>query len=635
MSETPRPSQSEPFPLQSFSLPRISGCDAGPINTIAVDSDRSIFYTDEVNNSVVHLNHQGSLLWHKSDGGSAPGQFRYPKGLSLGYISKSGKTIKCLAVCDTWNRRIQFLDPDGDIADIWKGAGNAPFVEVTDIKYIPEDGDSGGFWLVLDKGNHRLLALNPTGKPIFFWGCSLPPGLERTWAFPPLFFLNDPFNPDPALNFPTHDYLYFPERIIGHDISSFFIWEPLARTLKAASLPYLLPIQLAAENGTEWFDADPAGLLGWRRSTQKIVRYNFRGELTHEMDIDGIPVAASSTAYEYWVQRGDRLECRHYRCDVTDTSIAPDSNTHSLMRKTAFADLLQLEIPRLSQAIQECLHQAKEELAVADRILQSASASADFEKLNKAMASYPPVKAQRPKKLHLLGNALHAWSIGILKYHLCGAVPEIPSGLKNDIWGLSQSSRDQIRSRLKEIDECETSLSEILHKKQDAMPDAPASALDNAVRHALIILNYLQIWIHSWSGISLKPVAIKQEHQNITLGYIEGLNDIPLIRDKTNRDWSLSKTDSLVIKGWAVDSFAKNVASEIHINIDGICFYASYGLTRQDLIVMNQQYSKAGFICEIPMKYISKGEHTLSVLVGAHDRHCFYKLNDAVLLRIT
>jgi len=131
------------------------------------------------------------------------------------------------------------------------------------------------------------------------------------------------------------------------------------------------------------------------------------------------------------------------------------------------------------------------------------------------------------------------------------------------------------------------------------------------------------------------PVEIRQASRETVLGYLEYLNHIPLLKDRKNRDLPLSETDSLVIKGWAVDSHAENVASEIDIEIDGLRFPALYGLTRPDLASLNQRYIRGGFSCEIPMQCIGRGDHSLTARVGAHDGHCFYELKDAVTFRIT
>jgi hypothetical protein len=58
--------------LQSITLPRIEQYAPGPLNTVLVDKEGTLLYSDEINHSVVCLDHRGCLRWHKTGLGTGP-----------------------------------------------------------------------------------------------------------------------------------------------------------------------------------------------------------------------------------------------------------------------------------------------------------------------------------------------------------------------------------------------------------------------------------------------------------------------------------------------------------------------------------------------------------------------------------
>jgi hypothetical protein len=86
--------------IQSLELPHFGETAPGPLHTILTTPDGSIYYSDELNHTVVSLNGDGSIRWQKTKHGTTPGEFWYPKGLSLGYLQLHGDMIHCLAVAD-------------------------------------------------------------------------------------------------------------------------------------------------------------------------------------------------------------------------------------------------------------------------------------------------------------------------------------------------------------------------------------------------------------------------------------------------------------------------------------------------------------------------------------------------------
>ena len=83
------------------------------------------------------LTEEGELLWWQGKDSADTVHFRYPRGLALGKIQTADLgPIDCLAVCDSWNDRVVFLNHEGSQIDEWKTAGGRSFREVSDIRYI-------------------------------------------------------------------------------------------------------------------------------------------------------------------------------------------------------------------------------------------------------------------------------------------------------------------------------------------------------------------------------------------------------------------------------------------------------------------------------------------------------------------
>ena len=107
-------------------LPGINSHAPGRLHTVLQDIEGNFYYSDELNHSVVSLDKSGCVRWHKTGQGQAPGQFWYPKGMALGALKLDGRNTSCLAVCDSWNSRLQIFDLDGWVVP--KGSPNKKVV---------------------------------------------------------------------------------------------------------------------------------------------------------------------------------------------------------------------------------------------------------------------------------------------------------------------------------------------------------------------------------------------------------------------------------------------------------------------------------------------------------------------------
>lgn len=135
---------------------------------IAFGPDGSIYVADTENNRIQHLDAQGNVLnvWGSFadvSAGEAPGgTFNQPWGIG---VSPDGNVY----VADTWNHRIQMFTASGEFITMWGILGQADsltsFWGPRDVA-ISQDGNV----FVTDTGNKRIVIFDSNGIPISEFG---------------------------------------------------------------------------------------------------------------------------------------------------------------------------------------------------------------------------------------------------------------------------------------------------------------------------------------------------------------------------------------------------------------------------------------------------------------------------------
>jgi hypothetical protein len=291
--------------------------EPGPLHTILQDECNHIYYSDEINHSLVSLTADGDVRWHRGEHGTKAAEFNYPKGIELGWINEKGNKTRCIAVCDSWNHRIQFLDLDGNFLTAWDFAGDISFNDVVDIRFVDIDGDSkrgSPCWLVLDRGHHSLFGLNLSGHLIFKIGRALPENLECCWPMPgerpnPQSFPLDSFG-----DCLPYDPLFMPLRIFGNSREALFVLEPKSRRLKQAALSNFLPVWIKLPSGAEWIGADEHGLLCFDKSAGRLGSYDSKSHSWQSALLNGVAISSGRSSREIWSQN-DSAVC-HWDCTL-------------------------------------------------------------------------------------------------------------------------------------------------------------------------------------------------------------------------------------------------------------------------------------------------------------------------------
>jgi DNA-binding beta-propeller fold protein YncE len=294
--------------VQTLVLPE----NTGPLHTILVDAQGNTYYSDEINHCVASTNSQGDFLWRCNSGGSGNEKFRYPRGISLGWVEHGGSSEACIAVADGWNCRIRFLTRGGRYLHSWNGAGDAEFGELADVRFIADrthtvDDLTTGYWLILDRGNHRVCGLRQDGRLLFQVGRQMAPFATLHWTAPALAPRNHEKNSLLVSDFSPFDFLYYPARIFGCSEDAIFVWQPLEQRLMLLLYGNLLPLAVGPSGIEEWISADGAGYVAWSSRDRRIIFLDNTGEVRSEARIDGIPVPSNLPSNECWVQSSSGL----------------------------------------------------------------------------------------------------------------------------------------------------------------------------------------------------------------------------------------------------------------------------------------------------------------------------------------
>ncbi|HYK90483.1 MAG TPA: NHL repeat-containing protein [Acidobacteriota bacterium] len=337
--------------------------DSGPIHTIVVDADSTVFCSDEFNNEIFAFDAAGKVLWRANG-------FRYPRGLALGWLKLDNIRHRCLGVCDSWNDQVVFLDLGGKVLGAWNHAGHQQFSEVSDILFFPAIlGEAHGIladepvWLLLDRGNHRLCVLNCSGELRQQIGRALPPTIDMHWTLKP---------PDACLDAgqnescgPTMDALYYPSLLLGRDRRSLFVWEPLRQKVKQLVARHLLSIALSQEC-TAWISADQTGFLGFDSKGSRLHRYDENGEPTGEWAFEGRPVHSQLPLGKVWIQHEDSLQLTELEPRRGERS---EHGPFALLRITAEAEFKAFDVVRGRQKAEDLAGCAQELVDLADRFM--------------------------------------------------------------------------------------------------------------------------------------------------------------------------------------------------------------------------------------------------------------------------
>ncbi|MBN2319625.1 MAG: hypothetical protein JXR49_11135 [Acidobacteria bacterium] len=512
-------------------MPGFTGKPAGPVHTIVADSSGNLYYSDELNHSVVSLTPDGSIRWHQSERGSKPGAFRYPRGISLGVIQKEEAFIECLAVCDSWNHRVQFLDTAGNPIEAWHKAGNKPLLEPCDVRFIPDASDSThgtydrGYWLVLDKDNHFLSAMGSNGRLLFQIGRRFPTALQDHWAIPGMLFENVAVHPGYIREFPLFEFCFFPARILGSSEQALYIWEPRSLQLKQVLLSNFLPISSFSKN-IEWMSADNSGLIGWQRDTRRLHIYSAAGRCRYEVEVRGIPVPSNLPLNEFFLQKGDCIERSQWQASKTDPDPSHSSIRYSPLRTSAEMELALRDETLIHDAVAGWVEIVDEILALTDRV-ESLGNKNDPRQWTRISEEIQALPDKRKKAERIFIQSIHHWSLGLLEWHFSVEDAGERAGrisTEQDIWmGLSRPILDYF-ARVQ--DGLDTLM--LLHNTLSG--GTPNESMTNAIAPLETELQNIREWIYQWTAVReavtgylpvpwIQPLAKKLPDKKQSPGY--------------------------------------------------------------------------------------------------------------------
>ncbi len=399
--------------VQELLLPHAGQSRIGPIHTVLPDDEGNLYLSDEFNHSVFSLDSAGTLRWERAGRGSHQGQFVYPRGLACGRLSYRNQRVRCIAVADAWNRRVQFFDLSGQFLDAWQLCSGVSFGEVSDVYFLPADSDRG-IWLVLDRGNHRICFLGETGRELGRVGRCLSPAISKRWSLPGCFVGWELDRRGVIPQFEHLDYLHLPWRLLGHSFTTLHVWEPYSWDLKRLKCGQLIPIPYRPETLSEWIGAFDSGLLGWDARNSRLLICGLDGKPHAAAAIAGVPIASRFPASEIWLQSGDRL--RRIAIDAEELSRIASGKTvdaEAIPASAASEGMDALAVAR------HLLHFLKALVELADDVLRLTWPEAIAPAVSDSILGRLNVLSSRSIRVQEEFRALvHAWSVTILNHGL-------------------------------------------------------------------------------------------------------------------------------------------------------------------------------------------------------------------------
>jgi hypothetical protein len=438
-----------------ITLPKIGKITCGPLHTIVRDSEGNYYYSDELNHSVVSLDEKGSLRWFRNKKGSDPGEFYYPRGLSLGWILENGHDHNVLAVADAWNQRIQLLDLDGKVIKEWIQSEEKRFQEIVDIRFI--GGKTNGRWFALDKNNHRLFAIDKEGKNIFEMGSCFPPKMENRWAIPNAIHTIEDIACMPQST--VYDFLYYPERILGNSEKNLYLKEPFSRRIKQVKRPFIFPISTQMYETVDWITADNFGLIGWNQSASRILRCNCAGDLIIQTEIKGKPIACNLSTEEFWMQEDACILRWKWNANIIYQK-GDGTSAYELLLRSAQNEMKHFDDNRIHIAYEAWILVRTEIRLFANHLLSLRGKEIKQDIQSHLTACTNILHDKRIRIEREMNESLHHWCLATLIVHQIQKEGEISGWYAERMRNIRDSFSSMVYAETKEIESCIKELEE-------------------------------------------------------------------------------------------------------------------------------------------------------------------------------
>jgi sugar lactone lactonase YvrE len=519
----------------------VSTCKPGPLHTIQQDENGDIFYSDEVNHAVVSLDRHGVLRWQKNIQGDYPEQFHYPCGIALGFITHGGNPTRCLAVADSWNRRIQFLDRQGRFLTEWRSASDVAFLKPVDVRYISpvRAGDSqcvSGYWLVLDKDNHSLWTMDCEGRALRRSGRGVSPEWVARWEasgeWPCLRKVDLTSPPDDSF----FDFLYYPSRIFGRDPRALYVWEPYRQNLRLVAYGHLGPLPLGSFEDREWVAADGQCLLEWSSKMRGLKAHVCDEQLLAADCPEGVPIPSNLPMGQFWMQRDDRI-CKMSIMGWPAGSKCLHSPAQSLLMHAASVSLRHLTPENLSSMMEPLRRVFAGLVLLSNEILEAYSRnSSDAGERNEWRDRLSALDGDWQHAQAELYSDLNACSLGIWQLRLALSRAETDNHCTNHphalrLWDLLVGG--PYRDFVALVDRCNR-LQIHLQKISSAVAEDSASLTSLGEKLHSTIEGMVD-WFYRWNGSIYRaflPAASTNEESNLDSPFVR----VPMDAGRLNRE---------------------------------------------------------------------------------------------------
>jgi hypothetical protein len=392
----------------SLQMPVFSdGGQPAEIFAIVHDESGSVYYSDELNHRVVAMNANGAVRWIQGAGHAKFEPFRYPRGICIGRILHNGSPLASIAVCDSWHHRLVFLDLEGNVVASWGTAGDSPFNEVSDVRFISSGKPSKGYWLVLDRGNHSLFCLGIDGQVLSRAGRQLPSTLTHLWQ--PSNGSLDPNRKRAVPSMLPFDPLFYPMHIFGDTEEAIFISEPACGELKQFLAGNLFPVHVQSP-ASRWLSAGSWGLLGWCPEDHLFRQYDIEGNILSETPIEGTAIPGHGASPLVWTQSGNKLTSYEF-----DTALNTNNRRrYSLLHRTTEYQLIRFADQMADSYSDRFFSYCESYLCLTDEVLHLyKSGNASEDSLSEIFASVHALDLERTHVFSDLARTLFDYRLGL------------------------------------------------------------------------------------------------------------------------------------------------------------------------------------------------------------------------------
>lgn len=219
------------------------------------------------------------------------------------------------------------------------------------------------------------------------------------------------------------------------------------------------------------------------------------------------------------------------------------------------------------------------------------------------IASYVICATENREKRHPVPIALAAL---LLMLAVAGAALSVPYGL-----ALGRSGREFGEYQQFVVATIDQQPSEIVYQANLFLADGAA-----LVQHAAAVLKKLKYNVFADAELCARYALPDPAARVLAAATRYGIDNIAAVPEQ----------GAVLIRGWAIDSVADDVAGAVAVVLDGVVYPTYYGRPNQGAVktMQRDKFLLSGFECRAPPGRLGKGEHQIVLKIQTHDHQAVF-----------